>query len=159
MLSPRSAWLCNRTSKRCLSTGCSLPGHALNQQYHAGGSLQHSCSANTHYALRREHKAQPPLRAGLAPVPDSLRACRHHPPALAPARSRSRIKTLSQSAHGHQELRRQHTAKPGHQTYLLINCSRPCLRSSMKDSSKMPSSPRKGSCRFKAFPGSGGTTI
>lgn len=43
--------------------------------------------------------------------------------------------------------------------YLLINCSRPCLLSSMKDSSKIPSSPRKGSCRFKAFPGSGGTTI
>lgn len=42
---------------------------------------------------------------------------------------------------------------------MLINCSSPCLRSSMKDSSKMPSSPRNGSCRFKAFPGSGGTTI
>lgn len=50
-------------------------------------------------------------------------------------------------------------ASPGHQAYLLINCSNPCLRSSMKDSSKMPSSPRNGSCRFKAFPGSGGTTI
>lgn len=40
-----------------------------------------------------------------------------------------------------------------------MNCSKPCLLSSMKDSSKMPSSPRKGSWRFKALPGSGGTTI
>ena len=48
---------------------------------------------------------------------------------------------------------------PRNLAYLLINCSRPCLLSSMKDSSKIPSSPRKGSCRFKAFPGSGGTTI
>ena len=48
---------------------------------------------------------------------------------------------------------------PRNLAYLLINCSRPCLLSSIKDSSKIPSSPRKGSCRFKAFPGSGGTTI
>lgn len=50
-------------------------------------------------------------------------------------------------------------AAPSTLAYLLINCSRPCLLSSMNDSSKIPSSPRKGSCRFKAFPGSGGTTI
>lgn len=50
-------------------------------------------------------------------------------------------------------------AAPNTLAYLLINCSRPCLLSSMNDSSKIPSSPRKGSCRFKAFPGSGGTTI
>uniref|UniRef100_A0A0E9PIC8 Uncharacterized protein n=1 Tax=Anguilla anguilla TaxID=7936 RepID=A0A0E9PIC8_ANGAN len=43
--------------------------------------------------------------------------------------------------------------------YLLMNCSKPTRRSSMKDSSKMPSSPRKGSCLFSAFPGRGGTTI
>lgn len=42
--------------------------------------------------------------------------------------------------------------------YLLRNCSRPCLRSSMKESSNIPSSPRKGSCRIRAFPGRGGTT-
>lgn len=43
--------------------------------------------------------------------------------------------------------------------YLLTNCSRPCLRSSMKSSSNIPSSPRNGSCRFRALPGRGGTTI
>lgn len=43
-------------------------------------------------------------------------------------------------------------------TYLLRNCSRPCLRSSMKESSNIPSSPRNGSCRIRAFPGRGGTT-
>ena len=42
--------------------------------------------------------------------------------------------------------------------YLLRNCSRPCLLSSMKESSNIPSSPRNGSCRARAFPGSGGTT-
>lgn len=46
-----------------------------------------------------------------------------------------------------------------HLSYLFMNCSKPCLLSSMKDSSKMPSSPRKGSWRFNALPGSGGTTI
>lgn len=42
--------------------------------------------------------------------------------------------------------------------YLLRNCSKPCLRSSMKFSSNIPSSPRKGNCRNRAFPGRGGTT-
>ena len=42
--------------------------------------------------------------------------------------------------------------------YLLRNCSRPCLRSSMKFSSNIPSSPRKGNCLNRAFPGRGGTT-
>lgn len=44
-------------------------------------------------------------------------------------------------------------------TDLLINCSRPDLRSSMNDSSKRPSSLRKGNCLFRALPGRGGTTI
>lgn len=42
---------------------------------------------------------------------------------------------------------------------LLINCSKPFLRSSIKSSSKMPSSLRNGSWRFQAFPGNCGTTI
>lgn len=42
---------------------------------------------------------------------------------------------------------------------LLMNASRPFRRSSMKFSSKSPSSPRKGICRFQALPGRGGTTI
>lgn len=42
---------------------------------------------------------------------------------------------------------------------LLMNCSSPTLLSSMNDSSNIPSSPRKGSCLFSAFPGRGGTTI
>lgn len=44
-------------------------------------------------------------------------------------------------------------------TDLLINCSRPRRRSSMKDSSKRPSSGRNGSCLFRALPGRAGTTI
>ena len=40
---------------------------------------------------------------------------------------------------------------------LLINCLRPYLFSPIKDSSKTLSFPRKGSCHFKTFPGSGGT--
>jgi len=43
-------------------------------------------------------------------------------------------------------------------TYLFMNCSRACFLSSMKESSNMPSSPRKGSWRRRAFPGRGGTT-
>lgn len=35
----------------------------------------------------------------------------------------------------------------------------PFLRSSMNSSSKIPSSPRKGSCLLSALPGKGGTTI
>jgi len=91
----------------------------------------------------------------------SLPGCRHHPLARHLCCSRSRLLPSQPTAlfHRQQPERKLHTAKPGHQAYLLINCSSPCLRSSMKDSSKMPSSPRKGSCRFKAFPGSGGTTI
>lgn len=42
---------------------------------------------------------------------------------------------------------------------LLMNCSSPFRRSSMKSSSNRPSSPRNGICRFQALPGSGGTTI
>lgn len=61
--------------------------------------------------------------------------------------------------HRKSKMEKQPEEPPGNLAYLLINCSRPCLLSSMKDSSKIPSSPRKGSCRFKAFPGSGGTTI
>lgn len=41
----------------------------------------------------------------------------------------------------------------------LENYKLPFLRSSMNSSSKMPSSPRKGSCLFRALPGKGGTTI
>lgn len=44
-------------------------------------------------------------------------------------------------------------------THLLMNCSRPDRRSSMKVFSKRPSSPRNGSCLLKAFPGRDGTTI
>ncbi len=44
-------------------------------------------------------------------------------------------------------------------TDLLMNCSRPNRRSSMKDSSKRPSSPRNGNCLLKALPGRDGTTI
>ncbi len=43
-------------------------------------------------------------------------------------------------------------------THLLRNCSRPCRRSSIKESSNIPSSPRNGSCLIRAFPGRGGTT-
>lgn len=43
-------------------------------------------------------------------------------------------------------------------THLLRNCSRPCRRSSIKESSNIPSSPRNGSCLNRAFPGRGGTT-
>lgn len=42
---------------------------------------------------------------------------------------------------------------------LFTNCSKPFRRSSMKFSSKIPSSPRNGIWRFQAFPGNGGTTI
>ena len=42
---------------------------------------------------------------------------------------------------------------------LLMNISSPLRRSSMKSSSKSPSSPRNGICLFHALPGSGGTTI
>ncbi len=44
-------------------------------------------------------------------------------------------------------------------TYLLTNPSRLDLRSSMKLSSQIPSSDLKGSWRFKALLGRGGTTI
>lgn len=44
-------------------------------------------------------------------------------------------------------------------TDLLMNSSRPFRRSSMKDSSKRPSSGRNGSCLFRALPGRAGTTI
>lgn len=40
-----------------------------------------------------------------------------------------------------------------------MNCSRPIRRSSMKDSSKRPSSERNGNCLFRALPGRDGTTI
>lgn len=43
--------------------------------------------------------------------------------------------------------------------YLLTKASKPFLRSSIKSSSKIPSSPRNGIWRFQAFPGNGGTTI
>lgn len=43
-------------------------------------------------------------------------------------------------------------------TYLFRNCSRPCLLSSMKESSNIPSSPLNGSWRIRALPGRGGTT-
>ena len=42
---------------------------------------------------------------------------------------------------------------------LLMNCSRPDRRSSMKTSSKRPSSARNGNCLFRALPGRDGTTI
>lgn len=44
-------------------------------------------------------------------------------------------------------------------THLLTKTSKPFLRSSIKSSSNIPSSPRKGIWRFHAFPGKGGTTI
>lgn len=44
-------------------------------------------------------------------------------------------------------------------TDLLMNCSKPTRRSSMKESSKRPSSWRNGSCLFSALPGRDGTTI
>lgn len=44
-------------------------------------------------------------------------------------------------------------------TDLLMNCSRPTRLSSMKDSSKRPSSERKGSCLDRALVGRDGTTI
>ncbi len=43
-------------------------------------------------------------------------------------------------------------------THLFRNCSRPSRRSSIKESSNIPSSPRNGSCLNRAFPGRGGTT-
>lgn len=45
--------------------------------------------------------------------------------------------------------------------YLLINCSRPFRLSSIKSSSKIPSSDliNDGNCFLNAFPGNDGTTI
>lgn len=54
---------------------------------------------------------------------------------------------------------RQPSHGPGEHTDLLMNCSRPARRSSMKESSKRPSSLRNGSCLFRALPGRDGTTI
>lgn len=56
-------------------------------------------------------------------------------------------------------LHTQPSRGPGEHTDLLMNCSRPARRSSMKESSKRPSSLRNGSCLFRALPGRDGTTI
>lgn len=62
-------------------------------------------------------------------------------------KERKPIQTYSRGAEGE------------HHTDLLMNCSSPIRRSSMKVSSKMPSSGRNGSSLFRALPGRFGTTI
>lgn len=72
---------------------------------------------------------------------------------------RSCTHTNTQQSVGHSGAHGGEAHTQRQDTDLLMNCSKPTRRCSMKESSKRPSSWRNGSCLFRALPGRDGTTI